>query len=105
MKEGFDSGKKRFDGAAALLVTGFALRGSQESGAVTTVLRGGFAHWFGQRSQDMDSAPGAVSQQRGVIIASIQQQRLDGRRQIVQLRLQNMTFAGAARHASAQDGA
>src|ERR1700694_3308223 len=98
MKEIFDSGKKGFDAGSATLVEGFALWRGEKGGTVTTVLGRRFANGFGQGSQAVNSTTGAVSQQVGIIIARIQQQGLDSRRQVIQLGLQDMALASAAGH-------
>src|SRR5262245_34893874 len=102
MKEILNGGEKRFNRGATTLIKGLALGGGEKSRAVTAMLRCGFANGLGQGSDGVDTPLGTSLHQTGIVIASIQQQRLDGRRQVGQLGLQDMTFASAASDGRAQ---
>src|SRR5689334_18295966 len=102
MKEVFNRTEEWLNARTTLPITGFTLRRGQISGPVAPVLWRGFAKGLGQGSQNFDAAQGTSRNQIAIIIACIQQQGSNQGRQVLNPALQDVTFAGAARHGSAQ---
>src|ERR1700690_60290 len=98
MKESLDGGKKGFNATASLAIAGLAFWGGEIGRPVSSALGRRFASWLGQGNQHFAPAFGASRYQIAIVIARIQQQGSEQRRQIFHPRLQHMTFTGTARH-------
>src|SRR5574340_1311872 len=90
-EEVFDRAEKGFNTGAPLGIARLARRRFEIGSAVTPILWGGFSNRLGQRSQDGDAAVGGLDNQGAIIVASIQQQSVEGGWQTRQPSLQDMT--------------
>lgn len=102
VKQVFEGGKERLDTGAALLAPSLACIRSQISCTVTTCLRGGWPDRFSQRSQHGHSALGARINQIAVIVARVEQQGFNRRRQHSDPVFQDMTLTSTAGHGGVQ---